>query len=210
MSRAPKTLYHLTCRACWHFIKDEGITMGEVPLSPTEILQHPNLTSNPEPAAQKWARVGETATKKTAVRIAVEIPPGDGNLISWRDFAARHGVDRRWYRCLDEVGGWVGRKSKVSAKKGSGGYTAELPDLDGAKAEIHVQEFDGRRHCCVEVFRFGVAATIGPACGVGDQPRRAAALRARGAPPRCRPDADFRVTPGHRSPVVRELRTRPV
>jgi hypothetical protein len=109
MSQAPKILYHFTDRAAWHFIKSEGITRGEVPLSATDVLQHPNLTSNPVPMSQRWACVGQTATNKTAVRIAVEIPPGDDRVMSWRDFATRSRVDRRWYRVLDEVGGWEAR-----------------------------------------------------------------------------------------------------
>jgi hypothetical protein len=105
--RTPGILYHFTCRPWWHFIKTEGITRGEVPLSFRDVLQHPNLTSNPDPSAQRWGC--NSGLNKTAVRITVEIPTGDINLISWRDLATRHKVDRRWYRALDEGGGWEAR-----------------------------------------------------------------------------------------------------
>ena len=84
MNCAPRILYHFTCRAWWHFAKSEGLNQGRVPLSPTEALLCPNLTSNPEPSAQLWACPEDGGSNKTAVRIAVEIPPGDGKLIRGR------------------------------------------------------------------------------------------------------------------------------
>jgi hypothetical protein len=107
MTQTPLVLYHFTCRLCWHFIKQDGISKGEVPISRTKRLQHPNLTSNPEPLAQKWEN--GPGANNVAVRISVEIPPGDQKLISWRDFAERHHIDRRWYRDLDRSGGWEAR-----------------------------------------------------------------------------------------------------
>jgi hypothetical protein len=103
----PSVLYHFTCRLWWHFIEREGISRGEVPLSPTHVLSHPNLTSNPEPTDQRWSRL--SSTNKTAVRIAIEVPSGDDLLISWRALADTHGVERWWYRALDEAGAWEAR-----------------------------------------------------------------------------------------------------
>jgi hypothetical protein len=107
----PGILYHFTCRAWWHFIERDGITRGEVPISRTNVAQHPNLTANPQPNAQKWAGidVGESVSNKIAVRISVKIPDDDDRIISWQDFANRNVVDRRWYRELDEAGGWEAR-----------------------------------------------------------------------------------------------------
>jgi hypothetical protein len=107
MGSPPRLLYHFTSRIWLPFIKKEGITRGEAPISPTERLQHPNLTSNPDPDAQKWSGAeGHSALHKTAVRITVEIPEGDQKLISWHDFAIRQKMDRKFYRTVDESGGW--------------------------------------------------------------------------------------------------------
>ena len=51
-----------------------------------------------------------TAADKTAVRISGEAPIADDRLISWRDYADRHGCDRKWYRDMDHAGGLEARK----------------------------------------------------------------------------------------------------
>jgi hypothetical protein len=108
LDRAPRVLYHFTSRPYWHFIKTEGITRGEVPITPEKILNWPNLTSNPDPFVQAWAgsKAAGCAMNKRAVRITVELPAQDENLMSWRELATRCGIERWWYRKLDEAGGW--------------------------------------------------------------------------------------------------------
>jgi hypothetical protein len=71
----PELLYHFTCRTWWYFIKQDGIDRGEAPTSPLGRENWPNLTSNPDPQAQGWAMPRVLLFKKTAVRIAVRIPP---------------------------------------------------------------------------------------------------------------------------------------
>jgi hypothetical protein len=103
----PHRLYHFTSRPWWHFIQTEGITRGDTPTSWTEGVNFLNLTSNAGPLGQHWC--DRSSVRKTSVRIAVEIPAGDANLIRFRDFADKHGMDRRVYRGLDERGGWQAR-----------------------------------------------------------------------------------------------------
>src|SRR4051794_18764913 len=100
-------LYHFTCRLWWHFIRDTGIDRGEAPVSSGEMLNYPNLTSNPDPGPQQWAKAGRTARMlldKTAVRITVDIPDGDRRLVSWRDYTTAHGMSKRDYRMYDARG----------------------------------------------------------------------------------------------------------
>lgn len=97
------TLYHFTSHVWWHYIRAEGLARGEVPVNETTVLDHPNLTADPLPGAQTWAG---GAMNKTAVRITVQVPEGDGRLVSWRSLTERYGMGRRYYRELNEAGGW--------------------------------------------------------------------------------------------------------
>jgi hypothetical protein len=55
---------------------------------------------------------------------------------------------------------WVGRKSKASTVKGSGGYTAEI-EIDGCHVgECSVHQIDGRWHYGVHSYLCGSAATM--------------------------------------------------
>jgi hypothetical protein len=120
-SERPTKLYHFTSRPWFHFIRTEGITKGEaVASSRNHIVNFPNLTANPDPLAQRWAYDPvcwsgkvmpdkDLPVRRAAVRITVKIPPDDDRLISYRDFATAHGLDRRVYRRLDETGGWQAR-----------------------------------------------------------------------------------------------------
>ena len=101
-------LYHFTCRAWFHFIETQGITKGEAPISLTEVEQHPNLTSNPDPFSQPWQSANKE-NRKNAVRITVEIDDNDPLLISWKQFAISRKMDKKTYRKLDEKGGWQAR-----------------------------------------------------------------------------------------------------
>src|SRR5947208_3578856 len=100
MSNRRSLLYHFTCRLWWRFIEAEGITLGEVPVRRGRSLNHPSLTSDPEPGGQDWAgEVGEIslpggetvtmAVNKRAVRVGVRIPNSDPELIRWVDLAKK-------------------------------------------------------------------------------------------------------------------------
>jgi hypothetical protein len=97
----PQRIYHFTSHLWWRFIKDEGINRGECPLSETKVLNFPNFTSDPSPENQGWAN-----RPKLAVRIEVSIPPNDGKLIPWLEFAKRYNVARKTIEALESSGGW--------------------------------------------------------------------------------------------------------
>jgi hypothetical protein len=115
-AKHPETLYHFTCRLWWRFIEKEGIRHGEVPIGRGRLLDHPNLTTDPDPANQGWAcSAGESLSgggqqivwvvSKLAVRIGVELPSRDPKLIRWVDLARQTGMDERTLRRLDAAGG---------------------------------------------------------------------------------------------------------
>jgi hypothetical protein len=101
-------LWHFTSRVHYHYIRSEGLTRGECPVSRDVRLDFPNLTDDPLPQAQGWAVPDPSfmAVNKQAVRIAVDVPGGDDRLVAWRSLAERHGMDRRSYRRLDAAGGF--------------------------------------------------------------------------------------------------------
>lgn len=105
MAKRPRVLYHFTCRTWWHFIRSEGITRGECPISLKRTLQYPNLTTNADPAAQGWADARTDGSDKLAVRIAVRMPLSDTALIRWEDIARQHGMPTRDYLSLKRSGG---------------------------------------------------------------------------------------------------------
>ena len=84
MSRRTKPFYHFTSRLWWRFIEKEGIRHGEVPIGGGLTLDHPNLTTDPDPANQGWACSSGEVTwingrkivwvgNKRAVRIRVQL-----------------------------------------------------------------------------------------------------------------------------------------
>jgi len=120
-------LYHFTALEYLPRILAEGLTRGDVPLGPTKRENAVWLTSNPEPTEQAWASEPHVSTDaeralherlfgrpvprgaryadKRAVVIAIEIPSGDPKLVRWYRYANRRGVNRRWMRTLEKVGG---------------------------------------------------------------------------------------------------------
>lgn len=97
-----KHLYHFTSLLHLPRILQEGISRGEVPISPDERLNAPNLTTNGNPSAHRWA--AGSGTDKTKVRLTVHVPEGDGRLEPWKDVCRRLRVERWWQRRLDPTG----------------------------------------------------------------------------------------------------------
>jgi hypothetical protein len=118
-------LYHFTALEYLGSILDEGLTRGDVPLSPTRRKTAIWLTRNPDPDTQAWtgdprrerkpyARLLDFAPSlrrlprfvdKRAVMLAVEVPDGDGKLVGWLCFAAQRGIDRRWVETVARARG---------------------------------------------------------------------------------------------------------
>lgn len=101
-TESTKVLYHFTCLLHLPGILREGITQGEVPVSPDRRLNGPNLTTSGNPQAQRWA--AGSAGDKTRVRLTVHVPEGDGRLESWQGICRRLRVERRLQRWLDPTG----------------------------------------------------------------------------------------------------------
>ena len=89
--------------------------MGEVPLGRGRVLNHPNLTVDPEPDHQDWAAPpGESITggrtiamklNKRAVRISVHFSNPDPLMVRWVDWARASGIDEVYLRGLNAAGG---------------------------------------------------------------------------------------------------------
>ena len=102
-------LYHFTDPNRLPFIKEMGITRGDVPITMTGGYNAPWFTTDPNPGNQAWGMGG-----KNGLRITVEIPQGDAKLLKWTDvinkelesLPERDREPRRaWYDVLDKVGG---------------------------------------------------------------------------------------------------------
>lgn len=115
-------LYHFTSREHLPSILREGLSRGDVPLTPTTGLNAVWLTSDASPdghglssgeviAADVAARAGvSTGGKgfrthdKRAVRLLVNIPRGDRRLVRWRPWA-RKNIELNWLAALENAGG---------------------------------------------------------------------------------------------------------
>jgi hypothetical protein len=140
IEQRPELLYHFTCRTWWHFIKQVGIDRGEAPTSRLGRENWPNLTSNLDPQPQGWAVPGKLLFNKTAVRIAVRIPPDDDRLVSFRTFADSHGMDRRFYQALDRNGGWQARYWWLYRGLVVPEWFVDVEFLDNGEIGIHEQK----------------------------------------------------------------------
>lgn len=104
-------LYHFTCKEYLPSIAREGLTKGELPISPTYVLNAVGLTSRPSPIgagvhvggavpenirAAMGLRPGMRFPDKTRIRFQMEIEDGDIALESWRGSMARFGAQAEW------------------------------------------------------------------------------------------------------------------
>ena len=91
-------LCHYTANEYLLSILEIGITIGDVPLTPTGGFNAPWLTSDCDPSGHGLS------SYKRAVRITVKIPPNDLRLKWWPKFARKR-VEPSWYDALDRAGG---------------------------------------------------------------------------------------------------------
>jgi hypothetical protein len=117
-------LYHFTALEYLDAIKAEGLTKGEVPLSPTDLLNAVWLTADPSPKGHglidgrplteqerfvEYQRcgfmppAGSFFPNKRAVRITVLIPSSDRNLYHWPKWGRKR-LTPDWYERMDRVG----------------------------------------------------------------------------------------------------------
>lgn len=95
-------LYHYTALLNLPSILREGITKGEVPVSPRRVMNAPNLTACRDGSKQSW--VNGSVVDKRKVRLTVSVPGGDANLEPWPITCARLSIAPRWRRVLDPEG----------------------------------------------------------------------------------------------------------
>lgn len=103
-------LYHFTEPNRILSIRLYGIIKGDVPVTITGGFNAPWFTSDPSPQNQAWSG----GSYKTSVRLTVDFPDGDSNLIKWTDFITKEleslgeqdrNARKAWYNVLDEIGG---------------------------------------------------------------------------------------------------------
>lgn len=122
-------LYHFTSKMHLPGIMQEGLTRGDVPVTPTGGLNHPWLTDDPEPRQQQWAQ--GCVYNKVQMRITVELPddPLVYDLRRWPELATELGVDPHWYAALEKVGGGKGEHWYVTRKPVPTSCFTEILDL---------------------------------------------------------------------------------
>jgi hypothetical protein len=103
------TLYHFTTLIYLESIEREGITRGEIPITPEELENGVWLSSNKSGGStgcQGGARRGGDGyiPDKTAARLTVEIPDEDELLKRWPVWAKERRVATSWYKKLDRAG----------------------------------------------------------------------------------------------------------
>ena len=114
-------LYHFTAREWIASIMAEGLTKGQVPVTPTSSLNAVWLTDDKNASGhgltdgyvlspEQCVRMGVPSNQgfrfpnKRAIRITVVIPRGDRALVSWTSWGRKR-LTADWYATLDSVGG---------------------------------------------------------------------------------------------------------
>lgn len=117
-------LYHYTAHEHWPAIAREGLSRGDVPVSPDATVNAVWLTTSANPAAHglsggellpyqpTLAALGiprppsgfVRTYNKRAVRLEVDIPADDTRLVRWSQWAEGR-VAPQWRRTLEETGG---------------------------------------------------------------------------------------------------------
>lgn len=104
------TLYHFT--SLLHFGKilaDGGLSKGDVPINTTHGYNAVWFTTT-NMLGRQSPMLNGSGVDKTEVRITVEFTLPTPKLYYWKDVASKIGVERQFYRSLDEVGGYSAKK----------------------------------------------------------------------------------------------------
>lgn len=127
VSSGSKALYHFTALEYLQKILEEGLTRGDVPTSRTGVENAVWLTTDPEPSRQGWAddphilsdeeraaygrvfgevpKPGARFPDKRAIRLEVDVPDGDPNLVGWLHFARVRRIKNSLLKSLNRTGG---------------------------------------------------------------------------------------------------------
>src|SRR5262249_46332243 len=100
--RAGRRMFHFTGLISLPQILREGISKGEVPISPTDLRLAPNLTTSHRAESQFWTC--GSVVDKTKARLAVDIPDGDQRLEAWPALIRRCNGPKWYHRRLDPRG----------------------------------------------------------------------------------------------------------
>jgi len=102
------TFYHYTSRVYLPGILREGITRGDIAISPTEGFCAPTLTKSADWQSQVWVKLSGpgTALTKTGVRLTVEIPEAERHrLKTWAQVLSDYRIDPAWEKAQDQAVG---------------------------------------------------------------------------------------------------------
>lgn len=96
-------LYHYTSNFHIEAIMQNGLSRGDVPITPTGLGENAVwFSTSPEPTEQGW--VEGSIVDKTQIRITVNIPLSHPNLKKWTKYAAKR-LDPEWRSVLNHYGG---------------------------------------------------------------------------------------------------------
>lgn len=98
------TLYHFTSSQHYDFIKTEGLTRGDIPVTPFRSEVGIWLTTEPTADKDDHGLQG-SMFDKTEVRIAIDFNENDKYLWHWPVLAKKLKVPDFWYDALNEAGG---------------------------------------------------------------------------------------------------------
>ena len=118
-------LYHFTAAEYLPAIRAEGLSKGEVPLTPTEYMNAVWLTTDRDPSGHGLCDERELSTKekaflgvpldhpakfpnKRAIRLTVKVKSADRRLVAWRPWAHKR-LHPDWLATLERTGGNKGR-----------------------------------------------------------------------------------------------------
>ena len=97
-------LYHYTSRLHIGRIMQEGLSRGEVPLSPTRGATAVWFTTDADPGTNKDHGLYSIVDKRE-MRITVELNRIDPNLWKWTEYAGTHNIPEFWRAAMDRAGG---------------------------------------------------------------------------------------------------------
>jgi hypothetical protein len=93
-------LYHYTSKERLQLILKEGITKGDVPITPDKGFNAPWLTEDMDWGTQNWTT--GAVYNKMAVRLTVNISTADPLLCKWSKVAEEYKMDKKWFRALNK------------------------------------------------------------------------------------------------------------
>lgn len=125
--------YHYTTRDALELILEEGLTLGEAPLSDTRVVRAVNLTTDPDSSGHGLDMGGHIVTpeesammaakglcvppgtvfaNKREVRIKLKISSSDAKLKHWRPWSRKH-CEPGYPDVLERAAGATPRKAKT-------------------------------------------------------------------------------------------------